>query len=130
MKLSSPAPTKPTVITVVAEDDWITAVVTKPLATPLSGVVVNRASRRRRFAPAASRSASVIIFMPSRNNPIPPSADSVSDMAFHPSPSRMRPRDTEFKRWQERRAKLCFTRLIRLCLPCASSPPGRLMNAA
>ena len=58
----------------------MTAVAIAPLATPLSGVVVNRANNHRSFGPAASRSASVMIFMPSKNNPIPPKVVSASDM--------------------------------------------------
>src|SRR6056297_914792 len=71
-KVIRPAPTNPTVMTVVALDDWTRAVTAAPLATPVRGVVVNEASNCRRRAPAVARSPSVMIFMPNRKRPIPP----------------------------------------------------------
>ena len=71
-RVINPAPTNPTVITVVALEDWISAVATAPVSTPRSGVVVNRARIPRRFDPAISFSARVMASIPMRNMPTPP----------------------------------------------------------
>ena len=73
-KVSSPAPTKPTAVTVTALDDCSTAVAAAPVAAPPSGVRVNRASARRSAGPESPRRLSVIQLIPSRNRPSPPSA--------------------------------------------------------
>ena len=49
-KVNNPALTKPTTITVVALDDWMTAVTPRPVRTPLKGFdVIFPRSRRRPF---------------------------------------------------------------------------------
>lgn len=71
-KVRRPATTKPTVATVVAVDDWMTAVVRAPVAAPERGVWVTRASHRCSRSSATALSPSVMILMPSRNKPRPP----------------------------------------------------------
>ena len=50
--VSSPALTKPTTITVVADDDWMAAVTAMPVRMPFSGRPVMRPSTARILLPA------------------------------------------------------------------------------
>ena len=59
----NPALTKPTTITVVADDDWMTAVTAVPVRMPLSGLSVILPKMVRIRLPAAFCSPSLIIFM-------------------------------------------------------------------
>ena len=56
--------TKPTTITVVAEDDWITAVTPIPRRTALMGLEVSVSRIRSSFPPATFASPSPIKFIP------------------------------------------------------------------
>ena len=62
--VSSPADTKETVITVVAEEDCTAHVTNAPVIIPDSLLAVMRASTWRNPAPAIFCSASLIIFIP------------------------------------------------------------------
>ena len=73
-KVSSPALTKPTVATVVTEDDCSRAVISAPSQAPLQGERVRCSNSRRNRAPARLRSPSVIRLSPSRKRPRPPTA--------------------------------------------------------
>ena len=59
-----PELTKPTTITVVAEEDWITAVIPAPTATPIKRLVVSRSKIRFILLPAAASRPEPIICMP------------------------------------------------------------------
>ena len=72
-----PALTKPTTITVVADDDWMTAVTRNPTNTARNLLLVMTSSRRLSFEPAAFSSPSPIVRMPNRNSPIPPASDRI-----------------------------------------------------
>ena len=69
----TPELTKPTSMTVVAEEDWITAVTHSPSKKPLSGLEVSRPRMVLSLLPARRSSASPIRFMPKRNSASPPS---------------------------------------------------------
>lgn len=64
LRVRSPAFTKPTTITVVALEDWITAVTPSPVTTPLSGLEVIEARNLRRPEPAAFCNPELIRFIP------------------------------------------------------------------
>ena len=66
--------TKPTAMTLVAEEDWITAVTTLPSSTALSRLEVSRARMVSSRLPATFFSASLISDMPKRKNARPPSS--------------------------------------------------------
>ena len=51
-RVSSPAFTKLTTITVVAEDDWISAVISTPVKTPVTRLVVIAVKILRSLSPA------------------------------------------------------------------------------
>jgi hypothetical protein len=73
-----PAPTNPTAATVVVLEDCTSAVVMTPVAAPLAGLWVKRASVRASEPPASARSPSVRTIMPSRKSPNPPSTLAIS----------------------------------------------------
>ena len=79
----SPEFTKPTTITVVAEELWITAVTPRPVRKPAMGFPVILSSRERSFPPARRSSACPIRLMPKRNSARPPSIVSVSKMSIN-----------------------------------------------
>ena len=72
--------TKPTTITEVAEEDWITAVTPVPSRTPFSGVLLSLYSTSSNRLPATFFSPSPIRDMPNRNSAIPPSSVTTSAM--------------------------------------------------
>ena len=63
-RVKRPALTKPTVITVVAEEDWITEVIPTPVITPLKGFEVIAVRKPRILLPAAFCKPPLIRFMP------------------------------------------------------------------
>ena len=67
-----PALTKPTTITVVAEDDWITAVMAAPTSTPKNRLAVRRSRICFIRLPAAASRPELIICMPYKNKARPP----------------------------------------------------------
>jgi hypothetical protein len=72
VRVSSPAFTNETMITVAAEEDWITAVITKPVNIPTKRFP---AIKFRAFfirSPALCCIPSLISFMPKRNMHSPP----------------------------------------------------------
>ena len=69
---SKPALTKLTIITVVAEDDWIIAVIKIPVKTPFILEEVIAAKIFRSFEPATFCKDSLIIFIPNKNIPKEP----------------------------------------------------------
>ena len=71
----SPALTKPTTITVVALEDWITAVTSRPTSTAVNLLRVRASKRRFILLPAACSKPSPIVLMPKRNRPRPPSSE-------------------------------------------------------
>ena len=75
IRSSKPAFTKPTTITVVADDDCITIVKTTPTISPITGLRVSDSSSLRNLSPAAFSRPSPIIFMPYRNSARPPIID-------------------------------------------------------
>ena len=62
--VSSPAETKETVITVVADDDCTAQVTIVPVSMPLSRLPVIRANICRKLGPAIFCKASLIVFIP------------------------------------------------------------------
>ena len=85
-RLMRPELTKPTTITVVAEEDWITPVTARPVSSPAILPVVRRLSRPPRRLPARRSKASPMVFMPKRNKQSPPSMVSTSKkfiLRFH-----------------------------------------------
>ena len=62
--VSKPALTKLTTITVVAEEDWIRAVINTPVNTPVTRLVVIAVRILRSLSPATFCKPSLIIFMP------------------------------------------------------------------
>ena len=72
-RVMRPELTKPTTITVVAEELWITAVTPRPVKKPARRPVVILPSRERRRPPARRSSACPISVMPNRNRHSPPS---------------------------------------------------------
>ena len=64
LRLMSPAFTKPTTMTVVAEEDWITAVITAPTNTPRTRLEVSRSSMSFMRPPATDSRLLDIICMP------------------------------------------------------------------
>ena len=67
-----PALTKPTTMTVVAEEDWITAVMAAPTSTPKKRLAVSRSRICFIRLPAAASRPELIICMPYRNRARPP----------------------------------------------------------
>ncbi len=63
-KVIMPELTKPTTMTVVAEEDWITAVIPAPTATPRKRLDVRRSRICFIRLPAASSSPALIICIP------------------------------------------------------------------
>jgi len=59
-----PAFTKDTTITLVAEEDWMTAVTTKPVSTATKRFLVMKPSARCILSPAACWMPSLITFIP------------------------------------------------------------------
>ena len=64
--------TKPTTITVVAEEDWMMAVTARPVRKPSIRLVVSLPRMVRRLEPARRSRALPIMFMPNRNRLRPP----------------------------------------------------------
>jgi len=64
VRVRIPAFTKLTTITVVALDDWITAVTPSPVTTPLKGLEVMDATNFLRPSPAVFWSPELIMFIP------------------------------------------------------------------
>ena len=64
VRVRSPALTKLTTITVVAEDDWIIDVIPKPVITPLKGFDVMADKNPLNLSPAAFCSPELIRFIP------------------------------------------------------------------
>ncbi len=62
--VSKPAFTKLTTITVVAEEDWIRAVINTPVKTPVTRLVVIAVRILRNLSPATFCKPSLIIFIP------------------------------------------------------------------
>ena len=75
-----PAFTKPTTITEVAQELWITAVTTVPSSMPLKNVPDSRYSISSSLLPATFFSPSPISVMPNRNSATPPSSDITSEI--------------------------------------------------
>ena len=66
-----PELTKPTTMTDVADDDWMTAVTPVPSSTPLMGLLVRRYKMTSRRLPATFFRPSPISDMPNRNSAMP-----------------------------------------------------------
>jgi len=64
VSVSSPAETKDTVMTVVADDDCTAQVTIVPVSMPLSRLPVIRAKMCRKLGPAIFCKASLIVFIP------------------------------------------------------------------
>ena len=73
-KVSRPAFTKLTTITVVADEDWMTVVIPKPVNTPLRGLEVMAERKPLSLSPAAFCKPELIRFIPYRNIPNAPSS--------------------------------------------------------
>lgn len=63
-----PAFTKLTTITVVADEDWMSAVINIPVSTPVTLFVVIAVSIRRKLSPANFCRPSLMIFIPYKNS--------------------------------------------------------------
>jgi len=72
VRVSSPAFTKLTTITVVALDDWIMPVTKAPVSTRLRGLEVMALNMERILSPATFCNESLIIFIPNRKSPSEP----------------------------------------------------------
>ena len=59
-----PALTKPTTMTVVAEEDWMAAVMAAPTRTPMNRLAVRRSRRIFILAPAAASRPELVICIP------------------------------------------------------------------
>ena len=68
----SPALTKLTTITVVTDDDWLSALTTTPAPKPRNRSLPTRPMMRRRRSPARACAASDMVLSPSRRRPKPP----------------------------------------------------------
>ena len=77
-----PLLTKPTTMTVVALDDWMTAVTSMPRKKPLSGLSVRRASNCCRRPPACFSSALPITSIPNKNSAKPPSRENTAKISM------------------------------------------------
>ena len=73
-KVINPAFTKPTTMTVVAEELWMTAVTANPIKAPMYLLVVSRSIIVLSREPAANSNPSPINFMPYRKSPSPQSS--------------------------------------------------------
>ena len=72
VRVSRPAFTKLTTMTVVADDDWIRAVIKTPVRTPVTLLVVMAVRILRKLSPANFCRPSLMIFIPYRNKPKEP----------------------------------------------------------
>ena len=77
-RVMSPEFTKPTTMTVVADELWMIEVITRPVRKPVRGLPVILLSVVRRRLPARRSSAWPITFMPKRNRHSPPIISSAS----------------------------------------------------
>ena len=73
-KVSRPAFTKLTTMTVVAEEDWMSAVMSTPVSTPVTRLVVIAVKILRRRSPANFCNPSLMIFIPYRKSAKEPSS--------------------------------------------------------
>ena len=80
-----PELTKPTTITVVAEELWITAVTPRPVKNPLILLFVSLPSRAFSPFPARLSSPSPITFMPNRKRQRPPTSVNASKIVIRTS---------------------------------------------
>jgi len=71
-KLSIPALTKLTTITVVADDDWMSAAMKTPVNTPFALFDVMVEITKRMRSPKTFCNASLISFIPKRNKAVAP----------------------------------------------------------
>ena len=74
VSVRSPALTKLTTITVVALDDWMSAVIRIPVRTPVNRLVVITERMLRNLSPATFCRPSLITFIPYRNIPNAPTS--------------------------------------------------------
>ena len=70
VRVIRPALTKLTTITVDADEDWINAVIRKPVMVPVRRLRVMAPRMFRRRSPAAFCRPSLITFIPYRNKPV------------------------------------------------------------
>lgn len=82
-RVSNPAFTKLTTITVVAEEDWIRAVINTPVKTPVTLLVVIAVKILRSLSPATFCKPSLIIFIPYRKSPNEPMSFKNHKRIFH-----------------------------------------------
>ena len=75
----NPALTNPTVITVVADEDWMSAVINAPTPTPKKRFVINFSRIVFILLPAASSNPLDIIVIPYKNKAKPPSNANILD---------------------------------------------------
>ena len=73
----NPAFTKLTTITVVALEDWMSAVMRMPVSTPITRFLVIAARMLRRRSPANFSRPSDIVFMPKRNSASEPTSEKI-----------------------------------------------------
>ena len=72
--------TKPTTITEVAEEDWMTAVTPVPSSSPRMGVPDSRYSTSSNLFPATFFSPSPMRFMPKRKRATPPRSEIIFEI--------------------------------------------------
>ena len=82
-RLIIPEFTNPTTITVVAEEDCITAVTPAPSSTALKGLPVSRSRTRSKRPPENFASPSPSMFIPYRNRARPPAMVRKSKKSIH-----------------------------------------------
>ena len=82
LRVSSPALTKPTTITVAAELDWIKAVIPAPTRQPTMRFFVIDSRMFLSFLPAAFLRPSDISIIPYKNSPNPPAVPKIISLAM------------------------------------------------
>ena len=80
----TPELTKPTTITVVADEDWMTAVTASPRKNPLTGLEVSRSKIVLSLLPAARSRPWPMTDMPNKNRDSPPSMVRKSKISIAP----------------------------------------------
>ena len=78
-----PELTKPTIMTDVAEEDWMTAVTPAPSRKPLIGLPVSRYRISSSLLPATRLSPSPISAMPNKNSAMPLKSEITFEIPTH-----------------------------------------------
>ncbi len=74
--------TKPTTMTVVAEEDWMIAVTPAPSSTPLMGVEVSLSKIRSNLPPETRSSPDPMTFIPYKKSARPPNSVKIEKISM------------------------------------------------